>query len=448
MKKLDTPTGFSRKSWLILILFGTIGQLAWSVENMYFNLFVFDEIAENLDAITLMVQLSGVTATVVTLVAGVLSDKIGNRRSLIAWGYAIWGVTVAIFGCLSTDGVAAMFSLDAVTAVSVALTLAIIFDCVMTMFGSTANDAAFNAWVTDNTKPSFRGTVEGVVAILPLIAMLVVAGGFGILAELVGYQALFIGLGAVISLSGVIGIFIIKDSPEMQRSGRMRDILYGFRPSVIKTNLPLYVTLVLVMVYGIACQVFMPYLIIFMKTYLGFSVIEYSVVFGAAIVIGAVVNVFLGRLSDRMDKVKLLYIAAGVMAFGLLGMYFAPANNKIASLIVFGIFGFVMICGYIFVSALCGSTVRDYTPEGAVGKLQGVRMVFSVLIPMLLGPAIGNGVNKARGIVLENAGADAMTTEYMPAPEIFLVGAIVTLLMFALIPLLSRITGKNAKNEE
>ena len=55
---------FSRSNWLILILFGLIGQIAWSVENMYFNLYVFDEISPNLSAVTLMVQLSGIVATV------------------------------------------------------------------------------------------------------------------------------------------------------------------------------------------------------------------------------------------------------------------------------------------------------------------------------------------------------------------------------------------------
>ena len=445
MKKLNTPPIFSRSNWLILLLFGTIGQLAWSVENMYFNLFVFDTVAPSLDTVTLMVQLSGVAATVTTLIAGVISDKIGNRRSLISWGYVIWGVTVALFGCLSPELVGKLFSLDSARAVAVTLVLVVVGDCVMTVFGSTANDAAFNAWVTDNTKPAFRGTVEGVVSILPLIAMLVVAGGFGILVSAIGYTALFIGLGAVISISGIVGIFIIKDSPDMERSGTMRDILYGFRPSVVKSHLPLYFSFLIILVYGIACQVFMPYLIIYMKTYLGFTVVEYSVVFGVAIVLGAAVNVFLGRLSDRMDKVKLLYVAAGVMAAGLFGMYLAPAGNKTAALVLFGIFGFVMICGYIFVSALCGSTVRDYTPEGAVGKLQGVRMVFSVLIPMLAGPAIGNAINRAQGIRLEDAGADIMTTEYIPAPEIFLVGAIATLLLFAVIPLLGRAVKKSAK---
>ncbi|MBR2330075.1 MAG: MFS transporter, partial [Clostridia bacterium] len=57
---------FSKQNWTILILFGLIGQIAWSVENMYFNLFVFDTIAPNLDAVTLMVQLSGIVATVTT----------------------------------------------------------------------------------------------------------------------------------------------------------------------------------------------------------------------------------------------------------------------------------------------------------------------------------------------------------------------------------------------
>ena len=60
MKKQE----FGKQNWFILILFGLIGQIAWSVENMYFNLFVFETISPNLDAVTLMVQLSGIAATI------------------------------------------------------------------------------------------------------------------------------------------------------------------------------------------------------------------------------------------------------------------------------------------------------------------------------------------------------------------------------------------------
>jgi MFS family permease len=130
-------------------------------------------------------------------------------------------------------------------------------------------------------------------------------------------------------------------------------------------------------------------------------------------------------------------------------MYLAPtlidannADNKIAMMVVFGIGGFVMICGNIFSSAINGSILRDYTPEGAAGKMQGIRMFASVLIPMIVGPAIGNAINIAQGITLEDvgveAGVDAVTTEFVPAPEIFLAGAIIALLAFAAVPLIRK----------
>ena len=177
-----------------------------------------------------------------------------------------------------------------------------------------------------------------------------------------------------------------------------------------------------------------------MSTYLGFTTLEYSAVFAVAIIAGAAINVYLGKLSDRVSKAKMLYFAAGIFSVGLLVMYFASMiNNHLALLLIFGIGGFLMITGNIFLGALSGSMTRDHTPEGAVGKLQGVRMVASVFIPMLIGPAIGNAINAAAGNILENPGADAMTTSYIPAPEIFLAGAISALLILAVVPLLTRV---------
>ena len=434
---------FDKKRWLVLLIFGLAGQIAWSVENMYFNLFVFDTVAQNLDAITLMVQLSGIVATVVTLISGTVSDKVGNRRKFISIGYIIWGITVIMFGYLSPELMGNIFGVDITRAVSITLVSVIVGDCVMTLFGSMANDACFNAWVTDNTESSFRGTVEGVLSVLPLVAMLIVAGGFGILVSALGYSTVFLLLGIVISICGIVGIFIIEDSDSLVKNGELKDILYGFRPSVINNNRPLYITLIIVMILGISTQTFMPYLIIYMKTYLEFSVVEYSVVFGLAIILGAIINVVLGRISDKNDKSELLYIAVVIMALGLLAMYMAKDMGHTANLIFFGLSGFAMITGYIFTTALTGSIVRDYTPVLDTGKLQGVRMVFSVLIPMIVGPLIGNAINKARNIPLENAGADAMTTMYIPAPEIFLVSSIIALIMLVFIPILRKTIQKS-----
>ena len=438
---------FGKQNWWILVLFGLIGQIAWSVENMYFNLFVYETIDQNLDVVTLMVQLSGIAATVTTLIAGTLSDKTGNRRSFISYGYLIWGVTVGLFGFISPANMAAIFNTTTAKGVTIALTVVVVGDCIMTLFGSTANDAAFNAWVTDNTEESFRGKVEGVLAVLPLVAMLIVAGGFGILVEGIGYQILFLVLGCVITACGALGIFMVKDSPLLQKKGTIKDVFYGFKPKVIKENATLYLTLCIVGIYGIACQIFMPYMIIYMKTYLGFETLDYSLVFGAAIILGAVINLLLGGWTDKMDKAKLLYLASGIFILGLAGMFFSHFDNKYLTMAIFGLFGFVMITGFILVAALSGALVRDYTPESDAGKLQGVRMIFSVLIPMVVGPMIGNAINKAAGVVLENAGADAMTTAYIPVPGIYLAAAIAGLAMFAVIPLLVKCKQKKVENK-
>ena len=440
---MNTNNRLSTRSMAVLLLFGMIGQIAWAVENMYFNLFVFERIAPDLNTVTLMVQASGVVATLVTLIAGALSDKTGNRRTFISVGYIIWGVTVALFGFLSKELVAKAMGVPVEQAIPTALVLAVVCDCVMTLFGSTSNDAAFNAWVTDNTESSYRGKIEGILAILPLLAMLVVAGGFGILVGFIGYTNLFLGLGAVITLSGIGGLFLIRDSERLEKNGGLRDMIYGFKPSTVKANPTLYLSFVAVMIYGIACQIFMPYMIIYMTTYLDFTVIEYSVVFGAAILIGAGVNLYLTRLSDKLDKVKLLYLAAATMAVGLFAMYIFKFGSHTFKLVSFGVSGCVMITGYIFVSALVGAIVRDNTPAADAGKLQGIRMIFSVLIPMIVGPMIGNGINRAANIPLPDLSSpDAMTTAYIPAPEIYLAASITLLLLFVFIPLLAKAQAK------
>ena len=48
--------------------------------------------------------------------------------------------------------------------------------------------------------------------------------------------------------------------------------------------------------------------------------------------------------------------------------------------------------GYLVSTAVLGAKVRDYTPEKEVGLFQGIRMLFTVLIPMIIGPLIGRGL--------------------------------------------------------
>lgn len=428
---MENNTLISKKMWFILILFGLIGQIAWAVENMYFNLFVYNTIAKSTETVTLMVQLSGITATIITLLAGVFSDKAGNRRHFISIGYIIWGLIIVSFAFITKENTSKIFNIsDTAKIISTTCAIVVAMDCLMTTFGSTANDAAFNAWVTDNTSSSNRGKVEGVLSIMPLFALLIVAGGFGILVSQIGYDGMFIALGSIVVISGIIGIFLIKDNPSLVKSNNVfyKDLIYGFKPSVIKENITLYIIFIVMCIYSIACQVFMPYLIIYLQEYLKFTVIEYSAVLGLVIILGAICVVLISRASDKYRKDKMCYIFTAIFAIGLLCIYFVKGENHTLNVILLGIFGFVMIVGYISLLSLLGALTRDYTPEENAGKLQGIRMIFYILIPMFVGPAIGQALNKSQGTTYIDP--DSLQVANIPAPEIFLVASIIALLMF------------------
>ena len=83
-----------------LLIFGLFGQIAWVIENMYFNVFLYNTISGDTAMIAAMVSASAVTATVTTLVMGALSDKLGKRKLFICGGYLCWGVSIWAFAAL------------------------------------------------------------------------------------------------------------------------------------------------------------------------------------------------------------------------------------------------------------------------------------------------------------------------------------------------------------
>src|SRR5690625_7846045 len=79
-------TKVGARIWVPLVVIGLVGQLAWTVENMYLNLFVYDTITDNPIVLAAMVAASAITATVATLLIGAAADRVRTRRALIAGG--------------------------------------------------------------------------------------------------------------------------------------------------------------------------------------------------------------------------------------------------------------------------------------------------------------------------------------------------------------------------
>ena len=96
----------SRGLWGNILLFGFIGQLAWAVENTYFNLFLYNYIGGTPKHIANMVTASAITAALTTIVMGALSDRVGKRKLFLNIGYIIWGLSTLAFAFISRDNVA------------------------------------------------------------------------------------------------------------------------------------------------------------------------------------------------------------------------------------------------------------------------------------------------------------------------------------------------------
>ena len=416
-----------RKFYLALVIFSLTGQVAWVVENMYFNVFIYKMFHASADAISAMVAASAIAATVTTLLIGALSDKVGKRKIFICGGYIVWGVTIWCFSLIRMDVLNVWFpSVTAAAAAGVSIT--IILDCVMTFFGSSANDACFNAWLTDMSDDSNRGSIEGINAMMPLVAILVVFGGFmGFdLNEGSSWVTIFQVIGAVVIAIGVAGIFLIKDPAVKTEENQnyFGNIFYGFRPSVVKENKNLYLTLITLAVYNISIQIFMPYLILYYTEALKMD--NYVLIFAPAVVIAAVFTGLYGKVYDTRGFRAAIVPTLVMLMAGYVMLYFFRSTAPVF------IGSLVMLCGYLGSGAMLGAKVRTHTPENKSGMFQGLRICAQVLIPGVIGPAIGARILRNAETVVGDDG----TVSFVPNENIFL-GALVAavFIWIALIPL-------------
>ena len=436
----------SKRLWLNILLFNFMGGVAWNVENMYFNTFLYnsvyagasaDAIAGTMSpttAISRMVALSAITAVLTTFIMGTLSDKMKKRKVFISVGYIAWGIVTGLFGFISRDTIASVTGLtDAAGVLTATVWAVIVMDMIMTFMGSTSNDSAFNAWVTDVTTPASRPKVETAFTFIGFVAMGAVMG-VGTLAQsgTISYKSFFIILGAVVTLCGVVGLFLLED-PEIKtvepekKSTYWSDLFFGFRPSVVAKNSRLYLTLASVCLFNVAFQVFFPYLFVYLQYVIlpaneGLNFLSAGVIVPAVLaVLGLVAGiVILMKVSDK-NKAFGFIPAVICMAIGL-GVL-STTKNIVGVLI--GVAPTVV--GYLVLTIQLNAAIRDFIPVGKAGLFQGIRMIFVVLIPMVVGPVIGDIACRSSNITYINEyGVETI----VPAASMFLFSAVIALLVF------------------
>lgn len=98
-----------------LLMLSLAGQLAWAIENQFYNTFLYDKITPNPQAVSWMVSITAVVSTLTTIFMGTLSDrtrlKMGQTQTLPVPGLSFLGhLHSPVPGCcLVPTGIAGYF---------------------------------------------------------------------------------------------------------------------------------------------------------------------------------------------------------------------------------------------------------------------------------------------------------------------------------------------------
>lgn len=417
--------------WALIWLLGLAGQLCWNMENQWFNTFVYAKIAKDPTIISWMLAISAAATTVSTFLFGCVSDRKGNRKTLVSVGYILWGIFTILFG---TTEFMNKGSNSALIGIAFAVVAA---DAIMSFFGSMGNDIGFNAWINDHMTPDNSGALGAALAVQPVIGTIVgtIAGGLLVGAD-DNYMRLFTVIGGSVILLGIISLFGMKDVDNLKPSikGSFSEQFFSiFNLKAYLQHRELVFVNLMLAVYFISFNVYFSHLGNFMIYYLGFTADTMGLIEGVGLIVAMFVTIPAIKLI-KADRSSLLIFASIILnSIGLLiiGLLVSPTNvdsstvwnpNLMAGMLFVGI-------GYIlFLQTITVWSKRLY-PEDSRGQFEGIRIVFYVLIPMVIAPLISNPVIKNSGEFIDEYGF----TEYLPTNAVFIAGLIVVLL--TLIPL-------------
>ena len=129
-----------------------------------------------------------------------------------------------------------------------------------------------------------------------------------------------------------------------------------------------------------------------------------------AVIVAAIVTAFYGRVYDKFHFKKSVIPSIGML---MLGYLILASFTNIIMVFIGSLF---MMSGYLTTMAIFGAMLRDYTPQNRTGMFQGLRIVGQVLVPGIIGPAIGAAVLKDAEQVINNDG----TYSFIPNQNIFI----------------------------
>lgn len=398
------------KNWALIWVMGMAGQLCWALENQSFSNYAHAMTGQT-SVVTWMVAMSAVTTTIGTFLSGTLGDRRGRRKKLICWGFLLWGVSTAAFGLGDFIPASPAWLFAAYV---------VFMDALMSFLGSIGFSGAANAWMTDVTSVHNRGQLAAAISAMMVIANIIMGAAAGIIIDRFGFMTLFVGMGVLVALIGVLLLFTLEDAPGLRPSvtckSFWKQLFSAFRFSALMSDRELFFVMCTLCVYTIGFNIFLSYITIYMVNYLSavsgmqFSYFTAGIVQGIGMLLAVIVSLFFVRPINRGHQDKVTSLAVALSAAFLTALSFA---RSLPALVVC-IFG--AATGYILLMQATTAWYKNLCPEEKRGQIEGVKQVFYVLIPMVIGPLLAQAIIARWGVVMTVDGV----VKQVPTGSLFL----------------------------
>lgn len=427
-KQIKNP--INSRALVMLWLLGLIGQIGWSIENVWFNTFVYSKIEKNPSIITCMMILSALASTVSIFVFGTLSDRTGKRRSFMSIGYITWGILT--IGFAVTQFMAKNFFTFAVICI-------IFLDMLISLFASMGTDVGFAAWTTDIINNTNRGQIGGIIAVQSVLGTLLgnIIGGF-LVGQNNNYLRLFIIIGLILIFTGIFAVLNFTKKDDTLPTARGSFVSQFFSVFNIKNllkNKELFCINIAVAIFFTGFNTYFVHLGNYLLHYLGFSAEKMGIIEAVPLVLAMIVTL---PVSKYINNNKFYEISVASVIAGIAGMLFiyplSPSNVNPDKLFNLKLALALFLLGVSYVIMLQSTKVwtKKLYPNDGKAQYEGSWAVAFVLIPMTLASLISNAIVRTSGISILNELTGK--TDYIPNGNLFLVGTMISSL--SIIPII------------
>jgi MFS family permease len=230
---------------------------------------------------------------------------------------------------------------------------------------------------------------------------------------------------------GVIGIpgALLTPEPDLAPSSLSywESIKTTYNKEALLKNKNFFKILLSTGLWGIAFNVFFPYVLIYLDTDLHIDIGLASILIFIALLVSIILAFPVGKLVDKIGRKQVALLAVLIESVAL--FLFALSGKNLIFLAITSIFWVFAMLSYNIASR---TWLKDLYPQEKRGQFHGFYLFFNVLLGMTIGPFIG-------GIVARTFGSDYVNEYgvpgYTPSMWVFIFAAI--LMLLAVIPLLS-----------